>query len=227
MQAMILAAGEGRRMQPLTLTTPKPLLKVAGQSLIEYQLNRLAAAGIQRCIINIAYLGEQIRQALGDGDRYGLAITYSEEPYPLETAGAIARALPLLDDAPFILVNADVWLEYPLQNLMARRHAVADGHLVLVENPPHNPNGDFSLNQTGLVELAQGDPSSYTFSGLSLLHPKLVRDYPKRREAFPLVEVLRHSIAQGRLSGEVFQGRWMDIGTPDRLHELESYLLGS
>lgn len=226
-QAMILAAGEGRRMRPLTLSTPKPLLKVAGRPLIEHQLERIRAAGIERCLINIAYLGDQVREALGDGSRYGLEIVWSEEPYPLETGGAIHRAMPLLDDAPFLLINADIWLDYPLENLIKKESHVDDGHLVLVPNPQHNRGGDFALTDEGRVALA-GEASmwadSYTFSGLSLLHPRIIRDYPQAREIFPLREALAFGIARQGLTGEVYEGRWMDIGTPERLQELERHL---
>lgn len=226
--AMLLAAGEGRRMQPLTLTCPKPLLRVAGRSLIERQLDRLADAGIRKVVINIAYLGEQIREALGDGSRYGVQIDYSPEPAPLETGGALSHALHLLGDEPFLLVNGDIWLDYPLSELLARRSDVEDGHLVLVTNPSHNPQGDFGLTPDGKLVLAErvatGAPT-YTFSGLSLLHPRLVRTYPHARDVYPLSEALRHSIERNRLTGEVHEGYWLDVGTPERLRELESYLL--
>ncbi len=226
-QAMILAAGEGRRMRPLTLHTPKPLLPVNGKPLIEYQLARLAEAGITDCIINVAWLGEQIRQALGDGSRYDLRIRYSVEPEPLETGGAINRAMPLLEDAPFLLINADIWLDYPLRRLLEQVGQVEDGHLVLVENPDHNKAGDFTLGEDSRLGLAQsGDSASYTFSGLSLLHPRIVRDYGRRREIFPLLESLTFSIERGGLTGEVFRGQWMDIGTPQRLRELETLVSG-
>lgn len=227
LQAMILAAGEGRRMQPLTLTTPKPLLKVAGRPLIEHQLERLRAAGVERCVINIAYLGAQIRAALGDGSRYGMHIEWSEEPFPLETGGALQRALPLLADKPFLLINADVWLDYPLEQLIRQASSVDDGHLVLVPNPEHNRGGDFTLTQAQRVGLAKGaEPHAqcYTFSGLSVLHPRIIRDYPQARDVFPLREALAFSIARQGLTGEVHQGTWMDIGTPERLQALEHRL---
>lgn len=225
---MILAAGEGRRMRPLTDHTPKPLLPVAGKTLIEHQLARLVAAGVEHCVINIAYLGEQIRQRLGDGTACGLQISYSPEPYPLETGGAINHALPLLGEAPFLLVNADIWLDYPLTELIAKADKIQDGHLVLVDNPDHNQTGDFMLDENSRVRLANsGSPAvgkSYTFSGLSLLRPQLIRAYPHRREIFPLREAFAYSAAQGGLSGETFHGTWMDIGTPERLQQLAHYL---
>jgi MurNAc alpha-1-phosphate uridylyltransferase len=227
-QAMILAAGEGRRMRPLTLTTPKPLLPVAGKALIEHQLERLAAVGVERCVINIAYLGEQIRQALGDGSHYGISITYSAEPYPLETGGAIHRALPLLDNEPFLLINADIWLDYPLPKLLERSERIADGHLILVPNPAHNTKGDFELDPEGRVTLAGRESAAptYTFSGLSLLHPRIIRDYPESREIFPLLEALTFSVGRGGLTGEIYSGTWSDIGTPERLKALDAELRG-
>ncbi len=226
-QAMILAAGEGRRMRPLTLTTPKPLLSVAGRPLIEHQLERLVAAGVERCVINVAYLGEQIQQALGDGSRFGLHIIWSTEPQPLETGGAINRALPLLNDAPFLLINADIWLEYPLHNLLAQAGSVEDAHLVLVENPDHNCGGDFAVDERGRVSLADKAlraAPSYTFSGLSLMHPRLIADFPERREIFPLREALAFGIGRGSVTAEVYRGLWMDIGTPQRLEALAWHL---
>jgi MurNAc alpha-1-phosphate uridylyltransferase len=246
-QAMILAAGEGRRMRPLTLHTPKPLLPVNGKPLIEYQLARLVDAGITDCIINVAWLGDQIRQALGDGSRHGLRIRYSVEPRPLETGGAINRAMPILEDAPFLLINADIWLDYPLRHLLDRAGGIEDGHLVLVENPSHNAAGDFTLDESNRVGLAGAmDSASYTFSGLSLLHPRIVRDYClqekclqgerlqgkrrqeeyQQREIFPLLDALKFSIERRGLTGEVYRGTWMDIGTPQRLRDLETLVAG-
>ena len=226
-QAMILAAGEGRRMRPLTLTTPKPLLPVGGRPLIEHQLQRLVAAGVEHCVINVSYLGEQIRQALGDGSRFGLHITWSTEPQPLETGGAINRALPLLNDAPFLLINADIWLEYPLHNLLVQADAVEDAHLVLVENPEHNGEGDFAVDEQGRVRLVDKTlhpAPSYTFSGLSLVHPRLIAGFPERRDIFPLREAFAFGIRRGGVTAEVYRGVWMDIGTPQRLEALAEHL---
>jgi MurNAc alpha-1-phosphate uridylyltransferase len=205
-------------MRPLTLETPKPLLQVHGISLIEHHIRRLAEAGICDLIVNIAYLGEKIRTALGDGSSLGVRIQYSVEPEPLETAGALHHALPLLGDAPFLLVNGDVWTDYPFARL--RDYSLnGDGHLVLVPNPSHKTAGDFALSTDGAVRmLATG--GGLTFSGISLLSPRLVRDYPRVRRQFPLREVFEWAIQRSALTGEQFSGAWCDVGTPARLAEL-------
>jgi MurNAc alpha-1-phosphate uridylyltransferase len=224
MKAMIFAAGRGERMAELTRNTPKPLLTVAGKPLIHYTVEHLRAAEITDIVVNIAYLGEQIRDYLGNGDSLGVKISYSEEPCPLETGGAILRALPLLGTKPFVTVNADVWTDYDFTRLRSRSLKAGElGHLVMVPNPPHVPEGNFSLNESGLLQSdneAVG-ASRFTYGGIAVLDPALVADYPKRREIFPLAEAFRWAIAAGRLSGEVFAGQWRDIGTPERLQELE------
>lgn len=224
MKAMILAAGLGQRMRPLTDHLPKPLLCLADKPLLQYHLEALAQAGICEVIINLAYLGHKIREYLGDGSRFGLQVEYSEEPEPLETAGALLKALPLLGEEPFMLINGDVWTDFDLRLLS--QHLLApqvDAHLVLVPNPEFHPRGDFCLNRSGLLV---DDPElpKYTFAGLSLIHPRLIRDYPQQRPKFPLVEVLRDGIARRRISGSLYQGRWSDIGTPERLYLLDSEL---
>lgn len=229
---MIFAAGRGERMGELTRHRPKPLLEVAGQPLIRYTVQRLQAAGIRDLVVNIAYLGEQIRDHLGDGRALGVEIVYSEEPYPLETGGAIARALPLLGDEPFVVINADVWTDYPVGRLLDRKPVPGElGHLVMVPNPPQLPTGDFYLNEAGLLQSENNGASErftsrqrFTYSGIGLFHPELVADYPERREAFPLGEVFRAAMASRALSGEVYYGEWRDIGTPERLRELERQL---
>lgn len=218
MKAMILAAGEGRRMRPLTLETPKPLLPVRGTSLIVHHIQRLKNAGVTDLVINIAYLGEKIRAALGDGARFGVRIHYSAEPEPLETAGALLHALPLLGDSPFLLVNGDVWTDYPFASL-AQRGLNHLGHLVLVPNPSHKLLGDFSIGNNGLLQELDGD-TSYTFSGISLLSPRLISTYPQQRPKFPLREILGWAIQRGQLTAELFEGVWCDVGTPERLAEL-------
>lgn len=235
MRAMILAAGEGRRMRPATLTVPKPLLEVRGKSLIEHQIARLKAAGFRELVINVAYLGAQIQAALGDGSSLGVDIVYSVEPEPLETAGAIAQALPLLGEAPFVLINSDVWTDYPLQRLHDARPQKQGAHLILVNNPAHHRAGDFALAEEDEATYAAGDQgfarvasqgvgsasTSYTFSGVSVICPDMIRAYPNRRAKFPLVEVLRWAATRRLVTAEVHQGTWMDIGTPERLSELE------
>lgn len=218
---MILAAGLGKRMRPLTEHTPKPLLKVGGKPLIEYHLERLATAGIDEVIINTAYLGEQLPVALGDGSRWRLTIHYSAENEPLETGGGISRALPLLGEAPFLLINGDIWTDFSIERLL--NHDLGDklGHLVLVYNPEHHPQGDYSIQQ-GLL-IAKQQPA-YTFSGISVIHPALIADYPQRRHRFPLGEVFAYTIDQQQLSAEHYSGEWCDIGTVERLTELDQRL---
>ncbi len=223
MKAMIFAAGEGRRMRPLTLATPKPLLKVGQCSLLEHQMRRLEAAGVREFVINVAYLADQVITALEQMDLHGLHVDVSVEESPLETGGALLRAQPYLGEAPFLLVNSDVWCDVDYGLLL--QHQMAEGclaHLVLVPNPLHNPKGDFVLSADGSVRepLEGGDASRYTFSGISVVDPRLISEYPECRERFPLVEALRHAMRAGRVSGEVFFGHWADIGTPERLEHL-------
>lgn len=218
MKAMILAAGLGTRMRPLTLTTPKPLLPVAGKPLIQYHIERLVAAGITELVINHAWLGEQLEQQLGNGSEFGAHITWSAEGEPLETGGGIFRALPWLssDNEPFVLLNGDLFTNYPLARLADLTLQEQDrAHLVLVPNPEHNPQGDFAL-ETNRV-LARGQ-TAYTFSGLSVLSPALFAGCEAGR--FALAPLLREAMADGAVSGELFRGYWRDIGTPERLREV-------
>lgn len=220
MKAMILAAGRGERMRPLTDHTPKPLLRVAGRTLIEYHMAALAAAGFDEIVINHAHLGTQIERALGDGSRYGVRISYSAEGEALETGGGILRALPLLGPSPFLVVNGDVWTDFPYERL--RREPAGLAHLVLVDNPPHHPQGDFALVD-GLVQ-PQGE-RLLTFSGLGIYRPQLFAGCEPGR--FPLAPLLRRAMAGGEVSGEYYKGRWLDVGTPQRLAELEQMLLAT
>ncbi len=228
MKAMILAAGLGNRMRPLTDHTPKPLLCAGGKSLIEYHLENLRRAGIREVIINLAYLGEKIRTQLGDGEQFGLNIIYSREPEPLETGGAILHALDVLGEDTFLLVNGDVWCDLEFAQFI--QQPLTDkqlGHLLLVSNPEFHPRGDFALDKTKLL-LDDPDkihPHRFTFGGISLLNPGLIANYPDKRQKFPLVEVLRHAINNKHLTGQVHGGHWSDVGTPARLQELDNYLL--
>ncbi|MCV6613924.1 MAG: nucleotidyltransferase family protein [Cellvibrionaceae bacterium] len=225
MKAMILAAGRGERMRPLTETCPKPLLQAGGCSLIEHQLRRLKSAGIEQIIINIAYLGEQIRTALGDGSQLGVKIVYSPEPEPLETGGAINLALPLLGDQPFVLVNGDVWCDFDLARLKRHQLGRQLGHLLMVPNPGFKARGDFRLDEDSLLQPLQGaSEDSYTYSGIALLSPALVADYPERRSIFPLAEAFRWAVAADKLSAELYRGDWRDIGTVARLEQLRADL---
>lgn len=217
MKAMILAAGRGERMRPLTDTTPKPLLKVAGKTLIEYNLEKLAAAGFSEIVINVAYLSRQIMDYCGDGRRWGLSIRYSDEgETALETAGGIAKALPLLGDQAFLVINADILFDYPLARL--RDQAFDLAHLVLVDNPPHHSDGDFGLRDNGLLS-EEGD-SKLTFSGIGLYRPALFAGIDAG-QPLKLRPVLTCAMRDDRVSGEHFAGLWLDIGTPERLLELD------
>ena len=214
---MILAAGLGTRMRPLTDHCPKPLLDVAGKPLIVRHIERLAAAGFHDIVINIAHLGHMIEAALGDGEQWGVHIQYSRESQPLETAGGIVNALQLLGDEAFLLINGDIWCDFPLENLRDLKINLA--HLVLVNNPGHHPAGDFVLDN-GKVKL-RGEQTGLTFSGLSVMHPDLFENWRARAgEAFPLREVLLPAMEASRVSGEHYTGYWLDVGTPQRLQQL-------
>lgn len=217
MKAMILAAGRGERMRPLTDHTPKPLLEVAGKPLIVYHLHNLAAAGIREIVINHAHLGHRIEAALGDGSAYGVSIRYSAEDTALETGGGILRALSLLGDDPFVVINGDVWTDFPFASLRDKGERLA--HLVLVNNPQHHPRGDFSLEH-GRVRV-HGD-HRLTFSGIGVYRSALFTGCVPG--AFPLAPLLRNAIARDEVSGEHYQGKWWDIGTPERLQALDTSL---
>jgi len=220
MKVMILAAGRGERMRPLTDAAPKPLLTVGGKRLIEYHLERLATAGFREVVINTAWLGDMIETALGGGKRFGLAITYSHErPEALETGGGIFRALPLLGSAPFLLVNGDVWTDIDFGALRRSPPGDSLAHLVLVANPPQHPRGDFVLDR-GLVSEAAG--TRHTYSGVGIYRPELFAGCMPGK--FPLLPLLRRAIASGRLTGELHTGRWYDIGTIERLRALDAEL---
>jgi MurNAc alpha-1-phosphate uridylyltransferase len=214
---MILAAGRGERMRPLTDHTPKPLLQAGGKPLIVYQVERLAAAGLRDIVINHAHLGHRIEAALGDGSRWGIRIRYSPEDKALETGGGIFKALPLLAPGPFLVVNGDVWTDLDFARLQ-----LADGllaHLVLVDNPPHNSEGDFAIEDGRLSAAAC---PRYTYSGIGVYHPELFRDCSPG--TFPLPPLLRAAMERRLVSGEHHAGCWLDVGTPERLRELDRTL---
>lgn len=209
--AMILAAGRGERLRPLTDTTPKPLLRVRGEPLIERHVLGLARAGIERIVINLAWLGSQIIDFLGDGAHYGVKIVYSEEqPRALETAGGIIRALPHLAPGPFAVVNGDIYTDFPLETLEAARDR--DAHLVLVPNPPQHPRGDFGLEQGLAMDTAQ---PRYTFAGIAVYRPEFFAGYTEG--VLPLKPLLLRSMAAKRCTAQIYSGRWEDVGTPERL----------
>lgn len=226
---MILAAGRGERMRPLTDVTPKPLLPVGGHPLIVWLLRALAAAGFERVVINVAHLGEQIEAELGSGAAYGVEICWSRELPALETAGGIARALPWFDGSPFVVVNGDLWTDYDFAAL--RRRGLPPGrlaHLVLVDNPQHHPQGDFGLEPDASPLSGSGSVSDQaqprlTFSGIGCYHPDLFAAVASRQPV-PLAPLLRTAMRAGAVSGEHFRGRWYDIGTPQRLLELDAHL---
>ena len=220
MKAMLLAAGRGERLRPLTDTVPKALVEAGGKPLIVWHLERLARAGIRDAVINISHLGECIVERLGDGARFGLRLHYSRERERLETAGGIANALELLGRAPFLLVNADVYCECDFSRLRAVDLGGRLAHLVLVPNPPHRAEGDFSL-RGGAV----GDEPSprYTYAGVALMKPALVAPV-KPGEKAPLGPLLREAAKRGEIGGELYQGLWQDVGTLERLAELEARL---
>lgn len=224
MKAMVLAAGRGERMRPLTDLTPKPLLPVGGKPLIIWHLERLAQAGLREVVINHAHLGAQIEAALGDGAPWGLSIAYSPEPEgALETAGGIANALPLLGrNEPFLVINGDIWCDWDVSQAVNALHPGDLAHLVLVPNPPHHPKGDFSLrgSEVGADATADEGARSCTFSGIGIYRPQVFAGI-RRGQPAKLAPLLRAAMAQRRVSGELHGGRWVDVGTPQRLAELD------
>lgn len=222
MKAMILAAGRGERLRPLTDHTPKPLLHAGSKRLIEYLIEKLVAAGFDDIVINHAHLGEQFEPVLGNGDRYQARIKYSaEENGGLETAGGIIQALPLLGNSPFLVVNGDIWTDFPFIELADFN--LAEGkmcHLVMVNNPQHNPAGDFYLNPNGLLK-NEGDPK-LTFSGIGIYRPEMFADYPASK--LPLKPLLVDVIQKNQVSGQHYHGQWSDIGTVERLNALAKQL---
>jgi N-acetyl-alpha-D-muramate 1-phosphate uridylyltransferase len=224
MKAMLLAAGRGERLRPLTDDIPKALVEAGGKPLIGWHLERLARAGFRDAVINVSHLGERIIERLGDGGRYGLRLHYSRERERLETAGGIANALPLLGREPFLLVNADVYCECDFARLRAidlgGRRAPLLAHLVLVPNPPHRAAGDFSLTHG---RVGSDAAPRYTYAGVAVMAPELVQAV-KPGEKAPLAPLLYDAAARGRLGGELYEGLWQDVGTLERLAELDARL---
>lgn len=221
MKAMILAAGRGERMRPLTDNTPKPLLLAAGKPIIEYSIEQLVNAGFTQLVINTAHLGEKIPESLGEGERWGVSIQYVHEgEQALETAGGIINALPYLGEEPFLVVNGDIATDYDFAALR-QRTAVSWAHLVFMPNPPHHPEGDFHCAADGNVSKEGG--AKYTFSGIGVYHPEAFKY--RAPGVLKLRPVLEEGMAAHKISGEIFTGFWMDIGTPERLQELEKHYL--
>ena len=216
MRAMLLAAGRGERMRPITDSTPKPLVQVGGRPLIAWHLAALARAGIREVVINLSWLGDQVRATLGDGRDYGVSITYSDEgPVPLETGGGIFRAVPLLGPGPFLVVNADIWTDIDFAAVALEEHAHA--RLLLIPNPPHHPRGDFGLEGDLVVTR---DTDRYTYSGVGVYRPEFFGGCTAGR--FPLLPLLNRAIADGLVRGEVHRGEWCDVGTVERLASLDA-----
>jgi len=218
MRAMILAAGKGERLRPLTDACPKPLLKVQGKAIIEHILESLQACGVTDVVINVSYLAEQIQKTLSDGSKWDLKIHYSIEQQALESGGGIFNALPILGQEPFILINGDIWTDYRFSDLPKQPDGL--GHLVLVPNPSHNDKGDFSLSKGKICASSQS--VSYTYSGIAVLRPKLFAHYKKG--AFPLAPLFFSAISRNLLHGELYQGSWTDVGTLERLQSVEKAL---
>lgn len=218
MRAMILAAGRGSRMRPLTDHTHKGLLKVADVPLLERHVKSLVAIGVRDIVINVSYLAEQIQNYLGNGQQYGASIHYSIETTPLEVGGGIIKALPLLGCDPFIVINCDVLTDYPIQNLKLKENVM--GHIILVKNPDHNPKGDFCL-VAEKVTLSDPTAETLTYAGIALYHPKLFQGFPDHCSQ-PMLPILLKAIECSELSGEFYQGFWSDIGTPERLSAVHS-----
>ena len=220
---MILAAGRGERMRPLTDHTPKPLLEVGGKPLIVWHIERLKKAGFSEIVINHAHLGSQIEAYLGDGSAWSMNIQYSQEVTALETAGGIANALYLLGDLPFLVVNGDTFTDIDFKSLRYALQTPNLAHLVMINNPPQHPNGDFSFNSSNQNQLTLNGINKLTFSGVGIYHPDLFKDIVPG-QAVKLAPLLKKSIADGLITGEHYQGVWHDIGTPQRLSELDTTL---
>lgn len=225
MRAMILAAGRGERMRPLTDHTPKPMLTAGGKPLIVWHLERLAAAGLRDVVVNHAWLGEQIVQGLGDGAQWGLRIRHSAEPAALETAGGVVQALPMLGDEPFLVINGDIWCDWdPARASAAARRLddeAADAWLLLIDNPAHHPAGDFVLTPDGRA--SDEGSSRLTFAGIGVYRPRLFEGMAAGQAA-PLAPLLRQAMARRAVLASHHPGQWVDVGTPQRLAELDAAL---
>lgn len=225
MKAMILAAGRGTRMAPLTDTCPKPLIPLCGKPLIIHHLEKLAAAGITDIVINHAWLGEQLEQTLGNGSSWGIKIQYSPENEALETGGGVYQALPLLGEDAFLLINGDVWTNWDYSEVMNTSLQEGElGHLWLIDNPAHNPQGDFCLGEGKVLDTALLNETALTFSGISLLSPQLWAECTSG--AYPLAPMLRSAMLQQQITGSKLNADWVDVGTPQRLSDLEQRLCG-
>jgi N-acetyl-alpha-D-muramate 1-phosphate uridylyltransferase len=222
-RALIFAAGLGKRMRPLTETTPKPLLEVAGKSLIQYHIEKLVSCGICELVINTHWLANRLVEELGDGHQFGVRIHWSYEPNILDTGGGMRNALPLLgseNDEAFLVVNSDVWTDYPICQLKDIELAAETAHLVMVPNPDQHPEGDFGLDSQGRLDNAT--LPGRTYAGIGLFTVGFIRRFGSDRPSFPLREALQAAIAYGKVTAELYQGAWEDVGTPERLDELNA-----
>jgi MurNAc alpha-1-phosphate uridylyltransferase len=212
-------------MRPLTDHTPKPLLPVADTPLIEHHIRRLVAAGVHELVINVSHLGQQVMDYCEDGSRWGVSIAYSVEQVPLETAGGIANALPLLGDSPFLVVNGDIWTDYPFERLAEfSLRPEESAHLVMVGNPPQHAMGDFQLDETGWIQVLAPGGVGWTYAGIGVYAPAFFAGTPSQK--IPLRPLLDAAIGRGRLGGQVYTGQWQDVGTPERLQELDATVRG-
>ncbi len=223
MKAMILAAGFGERMRPLTEVTPKPLLRAGGIPLMEHHVRALAGAGIRQLVVNVSHLGEQIVDYFGSGERWGVEISYSPEDTPLETAGGVREALHLLGNEAFLVVNGDVWCDYPFERLLALElQPWETARLIMVDNPPQHPDGDFLLDTEGRLHQRGPGGKGYTYAGIALFRPGFFAGIERGRLALrPLLDA---AIVRGALGGEYYAGLWEDVGTPQRLADLDARL---
>jgi MurNAc alpha-1-phosphate uridylyltransferase len=221
MKVMLLAAGVGERMRPLTNHTPKPLLEVGGMPLIDHHIRRLAAFGLNELVIYVSHLGQQIMDYCCDGERWGVSIAYSPESTPLETAGGIIKALKRLGDSPFMVVNGDVWTDYPFERLVGRALDADNNtaHLVFVDNPAQHPLGDYAIDASGTVCLKESEVMGYTYAGVGLYSPRFFSDQSQGK--LPLRPLLDRAIEAGSVGGEYYAGEWVDVGTLERLKTLD------
>ena len=219
MKAMLLAAGRGERMRPLTDKLPKPLIPVGSKALIEHNLEKLKQAGITEVVINVSYCAKQIIDRIGNGERFGIKITYSYEPdAPLGTGGGIFQALKFLGNAPFLVLSSDVWTDYPFEQLL--QQPKGEGHLILVENPDFHPDGDFCLLETGQVSSKQSP--KLTYANIAVIHPRLFKSC--QSGAYALAPLLEKAMTRSAVTGEVYRGQWYNVGTPKELEKLQKIL---
>lgn len=222
-KALIFGAGFGKRLAPLTETTPKPLIPVCGKALIQYHIEKLALAGVTELVINTHWLAEHMVDVLGNGSQFGVNIQWSYEPVILETGGGMKNALPLLGEEPFLVISADIWTDFPFDQLLRKKLDNVDAHLIMVPNPQQHSGGDFALNSEGYLVDDEQFPKC-TYSGIGVYSPEFIKTYKTSESAFPLREPLNAAITSGKVSAELYRGAWEDIGTLERLDALNKKL---